>query len=95
MTQFHQGDIIKISDFRQKLFLVVSKNAFIKATGVFHVCPLIADIPEGPLHIAVNGNKHCSGTVICEQVKLIDPASVTTFIVPCYRSAPRTSFLRR
>ena len=73
MTSFYQGDIIRISGFGQKLFVVVSKNAFIRATGAFHVCPLMTDTPEGPLHIAVTGKNSVSGAVICEQMKLIDP----------------------
>ena len=73
MTGFFQGDIIRISGFGQKLFVVISKNAFINATGAFHVCPLMTDVPEGPLHIAVTGKNSVSGTVICEQMKLIDP----------------------
>ena len=73
MTGLYQGDIIRISGFGQKLFVVVSKNAFIKATGVFHVCPIMTDVPRGPLHIAVETKKSVSGTVICEQMKLIDP----------------------
>lgn len=51
MTDFDQGDIIKISGFRNK-FLIVSKNAFIKAANVFHVCPLLDSCPQGSLHVA-------------------------------------------
>lgn len=70
---FSQGDIIQIYGFRQ-LFLIVSKNAFISATGVFHVCPLLQGIEGGPLHIEVRGIQATAGTVLCEQIKLIDPA---------------------
>ena len=73
MSEFYQGDLIKISDFKKQLFLIVSKNAFIKATGIFHVCPMIAGVPAGPLHIQASGKKGTSGTVICEQIKAIDP----------------------
>ena len=38
--EFYQGDIIRISGFKN-YFLIVSKNAFIKATNVFHICPVI------------------------------------------------------
>ena len=55
--------------------LVVSKNEFIKKTGVFHVCPLLENYAEGPLHIKVRGVKDTSGTAICEQLKLIDPSA--------------------
>lgn len=73
MKEFYQGDIIKITDFKKHIFVIVSKNAFIKATGIFHICPVISGIQAGPLHIPVNGKKGESGTVICEQIKLIDP----------------------
>lgn len=72
MTDLSQGDIIRISNFRN-LFVVVSKNAFIRSTGVFHVCPLIRNLPAGPVHIPVRGKNGESGTVPCEQLKLIDP----------------------
>jgi len=74
MYQFWQGDIIKIDDYKKQLFVVVSKNAFIRATGIMHVCPLI-NCPPGPVHIFVTGNKGASGSVICEQIKAIDPAA--------------------
>lgn len=74
MIDFYQGDIIKISGFRNK-FMIVSKNAFIKTTNVFHVCPVLEKYPEGPLHIAIEGKELTRGTVICEQVKLIDPTT--------------------
>ena len=73
MTEFYQGDIIRISGFKKQLFVIVSKNAFIKATGIFHVCPMIPEIPAGPIHLEVKGQKGESGTVICEQIKAIDP----------------------
>ena len=68
-----QGDIIKIEGYKQQLFVVVSKNSFIKATGMFHVCPLMKSMPPGPIHIAVSGRKSTTGVVICEQIKAIDP----------------------
>ena len=73
MTEFYQGDIIKISGFKKQLFVIVSKNAFIRATRIFHVCPMIPGIPAGPIHIEVKGKNGESGTVICEQIKAIDP----------------------
>jgi mRNA interferase MazF len=76
MNEFSQGDIIKISGFKNK-FIIVSKNSFIKATNVFHVCPMIENLSEGPLHIFVTGRNAESGTVICEQIKLIDPGART------------------
>ena len=72
-NDFAQGDIIKIRGYRFP-FLIVSKNAFIRATGVFHVCPLLSKVESGPLHIKVTGAlQKTEGTVICEQLKLIDP----------------------
>ena len=68
MKNYSQGDVIKITGFKN-LFLVISKNSFIKKTSVFHVCPVLDPYPAGPLHIPVD--KY--GTVICEQIKLIDP----------------------
>ncbi|MCR5256081.1 MAG: type II toxin-antitoxin system PemK/MazF family toxin [Acetatifactor sp.] len=53
--------------------MIISKNAFIKATGIFHVCPILTDVHAGPVHIPVCGKNGESGTVICEQIKAIDP----------------------
>lgn len=75
MTSISQGDVIKINGFGNKLFVVISKNAFIQATKVFHVSPIIKDVPNGPLHIPVVGKNNTSGIVICEQLKLIDPSA--------------------
>ncbi|MBQ6733932.1 MAG: type II toxin-antitoxin system PemK/MazF family toxin [Lachnospiraceae bacterium] len=74
MAEFTQGDIVKVKGFREP-FLIVSNNAFIKSTNVFHVSPILKNIAEGPLHINIKGEKNTGGTVICEQVKLIDPAA--------------------
>ena len=73
MKDFSQGDLIKITGFRNP-FLIVSKNAYIHATHTFHVCPVLQNISEGPLHIFVSSVNGIEGTVICEQIKLIDPA---------------------
>ena len=75
MNVFTQGDIIKIQSIKNQLFVIVSKNAFIKATAFFHVCPMLSSYPAGPLHIYCTGKNGTTGTVICEQVKLIDPNS--------------------
>ena len=75
MNTFSQGDIVKIEGFKN-YFLIVSKNAFIKATGVFHVCPILTNTSEGPLHIMIDGvTEKKSGVVICEQIKFIDPSA--------------------
>lgn len=81
MNQFFQGDIIKIADFQKQLFVIVSKNAFIKATGIFHVCPMIPGVSAGAVHIPADGRGGESGTVICEQIKAIDPKARTCNIV--------------
>ena len=73
MIEFCQGDIIKISGYKKLKFVIVSKNAFIRATKVFHVCPLLPDIPPGPLHLSIKGKNGDTGTVVCEQMKMIDP----------------------
>lgn len=74
MMDFYQGDILKIAGFRNK-FVIVSKNAFIRTTNVFHVCPILDQYSDGPLHIVVQGKEGTRGIVICEQVKLIDPVA--------------------
>ncbi len=71
MHKISQGDIIKIAGFSCR-FLVVSKDAFIEHIGMFHVCPILKDEKEGPLHISVSGKRE-EGTVLCEQIKMIDP----------------------
>jgi mRNA interferase MazF len=73
MMEFSQGDLIQVSGFKN-LFLIVSKNAFIRAVHMFHVCPVLKNVAEGPLHIPIKGINEYSGTVICEQLKLIDPS---------------------
>jgi len=71
-AEFSQGDLIQISGFKN-LFLIVSKNAFIRAVHMFHICPVLKNIEEGPLHIQIAGINGSSGTAVCEQIKLIDP----------------------
>ena len=75
MRDICQGDVVRVGGFGKTLFVVTSKNAFIKATGYLHVCPMLADAEAGPIHIVVKGKKNTFGTVICEQVKLIDPVA--------------------
>ena len=72
MADLFQGDIIRIGDYKQN-FLIISKNAFIRSTGMFHVCPFLDHVSEGPLHIAAKGVSGTNGTAITEQLKLIDP----------------------
>ena len=73
MKEVSQGDVVKLSGFRN-LFLVVSKNAFIRSTGMFHVCPALAQNHPGPVHIPITLlNEKRSLVAICEQIKMIDP----------------------
>ena len=72
--ELYQGDIIKISGYSTR-FLIISKNSFIKAAHVFHVCPVLKACTAGPLHIKITGQNSETGTAACEQIKLIDPAS--------------------
>ena len=78
MPAFSQGDIIRIHGF-SSLFLIISKNAFIRSTGMFHVCPFLSSVSAGPLHIPADGTNGTSGIAVCEQIKLIDPASRSCF----------------
>ena len=80
MIDFYQGDIIKISGFKFN-FIIVSKNAFIKSTNIFHVCPILENYPAGPLHIMIEGKGSTKGTVICEQVKMIGAVALSLFII--------------
>jgi mRNA-degrading endonuclease toxin of MazEF toxin-antitoxin module len=73
MMKYNQGDIIKVNGYKNLLFAVVSKNAFIRATGMFHVCPVLPNVPAGPIHLPICGKKGEKGTVLCEQIKVIDP----------------------
>ena len=74
MNDFSQGDIIRIHGFTTP-FLIISKNAFIRSTSMFHVCPFLTSPAPGPLHIPAKGIGSSSGVAVCEQIKLIDPAS--------------------
>ena len=74
MTDLSQGDLIRVKGVKT-LLLVASKNAFIRATGMVHACPVLENEAKGPLHIPIEGVKGTRGVVACEHVKLIDPAS--------------------
>ena len=64
---------MKLTGFQNK-FLVVSKNSFIKHTGMVHVCPVMPGIQPGPFHIQTRLQREGENvTVLCEHVKLIDP----------------------
>ena len=73
MADFKQGDVLKISGGKN-LYIIVSNNAFNKATGFLQVCPYLDKAAPGPLHIQVAGVNGHRGFAICEQIKLIDPS---------------------
>lgn len=73
-NKYAQGDVIKI-DGKKNLFLIVSNNTFIRYTGSFHICPLVTDADNGPLHIEVHTSKGFNGKAICEQLLLINPSN--------------------
>jgi mRNA-degrading endonuclease toxin of MazEF toxin-antitoxin module len=64
-----QGDIVFIENISGPL-LVVSKNFFNKSEQVI-VCPIVEDTSRDPLHIDIT-SEEIKGTVMCEQVKLMD-----------------------
>ena len=86
MRKYSQGDIIRIEGYKN-LFLIVSRNKLIEATQCFHVCPILEEISEGPLHIAVKGISGTTGTVLCEQIKLIDAAARSCMVRDCIAMA--------
>lgn len=73
MSGVSQGDLVKVGRYTG-IFLVVSKNAYIRATGKLHISPVLPLEEEGPLHIAVHGVNGNRGVVVCEQIKMIDPS---------------------
>lgn len=62
----NQGDILSVEGIQYRL-LIVSNNVF-NESGKVIACPIIKDVPEGPLHIPVN-SQTVSGCVYCEQMK--------------------------
>ncbi len=74
MGDYSQGDIVKVAGY-DNLFLVISNNAFISATGMLHVCPVLQNINEGPLHILIDSADPARGIAACEHIKLLDPRS--------------------
>ena len=72
MKDFFQGDIIKIEGF-SNVFLIISKNAFIRERKMFHVSPIVNTGLINPMNISIEGKNGTKGTVICEELKLIDP----------------------
>ena len=52
--------------------LVVSKDAFNKATGMAICCPITKTNREVPLHVSITGRTALTGFVMCEQLKSLD-----------------------
>ncbi len=52
--------------------LVVSKDAFNKATGLAICCPITNTNREVPFHVSITGRTALTGFVMCEQVKSLD-----------------------
>ena len=52
--------------------LVVSKDAFNKATGMAICCPITNTNRAIPFHVPITGRTKLTGLVMCEQVKSLD-----------------------
>lgn len=75
-----QGDLVSLnfdpqSGHEQKgrrPALVVSKDAFNKATGMVVCCPITNTDRRVPFHVPIAGRTSLTGYVMCEQVKSLD-----------------------
>ncbi len=75
-----QGDLVALdfdpqSGHKQKgrrPAIVVSKDAFNKATGIAICCPITNADRKVPFHVPVAGRTSLIGFVMCEQVKSLD-----------------------
>ena len=75
-----QGDLVALdfdpqSGHEQKgrrPALVVSKDAFNKATGLAICCPITNTDRGVPFHVSITGRTALTGFVMCEQVKSLD-----------------------
>ena len=72
MTQFEQGDLLKIDGIQQPV-IVVSNDVF-NQSGKAIVCPIVQSAQEGPLHIKLKDSS-VQGVVLCEQVRYLDLAA--------------------
>lgn len=52
--------------------LVISKDAFNKATGMAMCCPITNTDRKVPFHVTVTERSSLTGFVMCEQVKSLD-----------------------
>ena len=75
-----QGDLVTLdfdpqSGHEQKgrrPAIVVSKDAFNKATGMAICCPITNTDRRVPFHVPLSGRSSLTGFVMCEQVKSLD-----------------------
>jgi mRNA interferase MazF len=75
-----QGDLVTLdfdpqSGHEQKgrrPALVISKDAFNKATGLAICCPITNTDRKVPFHVPITGRSSFTGFVMCEQVKSLD-----------------------
>jgi mRNA interferase MazF len=75
-----QGDLVTLdfdpqSGHEQKgrrPAIVVSKDAFNKATGMAICCPITNTDRRVPFHVPLSGRTSLTGFVMCEQVKSLD-----------------------
>lgn len=75
-----QGDLVALdfdpqSGHEQKgrrPAIVISKDAFNKATGMAMCCPITNTDRKVPFHVPVSGRTSLTGFVMCEQVKSLD-----------------------
>jgi mRNA interferase MazF len=75
-----QGDLVSLnfdpqSGHEQKgrrPALVISKDAFNKATGMAVCCPITNTDRRVPFHVPIAGRTSLTGYVMCEQVKSLD-----------------------
>lgn len=55
--------------------LVVSNNFFNQRTQLIIVCPITNTNRPFPLHVPLDGRTQTTGTILCEQVRAVDPAA--------------------
>ncbi len=75
-----QGDLVSLNFDPQsgdeqkgrRPALVVSKDAFNKATGMAVCCPITNTDRRVPFHVPIAGRTSLTGYVMCEQVKSLD-----------------------
>ena len=84
-----QGDLVTLdfdpqSGHEQKgrrPALVISKDAFNKATGMAICCPITNTDRSVPFHVPIAGRTSLTGFVMCEQLKSLDYRSRTLKLI--------------